>query len=110
MDAVVEDLAAIPQRQVHEFIQAGMENDPEGLLARTPEWDQDAWGVPISAAHMGYAMAVFAARTVKHSISLGARYSAEERASIHAVGQYAGYLMGIHLPGPSFSPNENHAW
>ena len=59
---------------------------------------------------MGYAMAVFAARTVKHSISLGARYSAEERASIHAVGQYAGYLMGIHPPGPSFSPNENHAW
>ena len=36
MDAVVEDLAAIPQRQVHEFIQAGMENDPEGLKDAPP--------------------------------------------------------------------------
>ena len=65
------------------------------LLAQTEEWDHDAWGVPISAAHVGYSAACFAARTVKHSESLGARYSAEERAGFHAVWRYAAYLMGI---------------
>ena len=63
MDAVVEDLAAIPQRQVHEFIQAGMENDPEGLkdappslrsffmdAPPDPEWlDHEAFGPGIRA-------------------------------------------------------------
>ena len=31
MDAVVEDLAQLPQRQVHQFIQAGMQEDHDGL-------------------------------------------------------------------------------
>lgn len=65
------------------------------LLAQTDEWEHDAWGVPVSAAHLGYAVACFATRTVKHSQSLGARYSAEERAGFHAVWRYAGHLMGI---------------
>ncbi len=65
------------------------------LLRQTPEWEHEAWGVPISAAHLGYAAACFAARTVKHSESLGAWYSTEERASFHAVWRYASYLMGI---------------
>ncbi|MCE2469130.1 MAG: DUF2236 domain-containing protein [Dehalococcoidia bacterium] len=65
------------------------------LLAETEEWDAAAWGVPISAAHLGYAVACFATRAVKHSMSLGARYSVEERVGFHAVWRYAGYLMGI---------------
>ena len=65
------------------------------LLAQTDEWQQDSWGVPLSAAHMGYAVACFAARTVRHSEVLGAQYDAEERAGFHAVWRYAGYLMGI---------------
>ena len=65
------------------------------LFAQTPEWDYDSWGVPISAAHLGYSIACFAARTVAHSEALGARYTAEERASFHQVWRYAGYLMGI---------------
>ena len=65
------------------------------LLAQTEEWESDNWGVPISAAHLGYAIACFAARTVKHSEALGARYSPEERVGFHAVWRYAGYLMGI---------------
>ena len=64
------------------------------LLAQTEEWEHDAWGVPVSAAHLGYAVACFAARTVKHSEALGARYSPEERAGFHAVWRYAGYMMG----------------
>ena len=77
------------------------------LLAQTEEWDHDAWGVPISAAHVGYSAACFAARTVKHSESLGARYSAEERAGFHAVWRYAAYLMGI--PESILFTDENHA-
>jgi len=65
------------------------------LLGQTTEWEHEAWGVPLSAAHMGYAVACFAARTIEHSEALGARYSTEERASFHDVWRYAGHLMGI---------------
>ncbi len=77
------------------------------LLGRTAEWEYDACGVPISAAHLGYAVACFAARSVKHSQSLGARYSAEERAGFHDVWRYAGYLMGI--PETILFTDEKHA-
>jgi hypothetical protein len=78
------------------------------LLSRTAEWEQDTWGVPVSAAHLGYSVACFAARTVKHSESLGARYSREERASFHHVWRYAGYLMGI--PETILFTDEAHAF
>ncbi|WP_419939442.1 oxygenase MpaB family protein [Candidatus Palauibacter sp.] len=77
------------------------------LLGRTAEWEHDAWGVPVSAAHLGYSVACFAARTVKHSESLGARYSTEERAGFHDVWRYAGYLMGI--PETILFTDEAHA-
>ncbi len=63
--------------------------------------------MPVSAAHLGYAVACFAARTVQHSESLGARYSTEERASFHDVWRYAGYLMGI--PETILYTDEAHA-
>ena len=65
------------------------------LLAASEEWDADELGVPVSAAHLGYAAACFAARSIKHSEALGARYTREERESYHAVWRYAGHLMGI---------------
>ena len=77
------------------------------LLGQTEEWEHDAWGVPISAAHVGYAISCFAARTVKHSETLGARYSTEERASFHDVWRYSGYLMGI--PETILFTDEKHA-
>ena len=77
------------------------------LLGKTAEWDHDALGVPISAAHLGYAIACFAARAVKHSTALGARYSEEERAGFHDVWRYAGYLMGI--PETILYTDETHA-
>ena len=77
------------------------------LLGETEEWDHDGCGVPLSAAHLGYAVSCFAARAIKHSESLGARYSAEERASFHAVWRYTGYLMGI--PESILFTDEEHA-
>ncbi|MCY4624628.1 MAG: oxygenase MpaB family protein [Chloroflexi bacterium] len=77
------------------------------LRAQTEEWDHDAWGVPLSSAHMGYAVACFATRSVIHSESLGARYNEEERAGFHDEWRYAGYLMGV--PETILFTDENHA-
>ena len=77
------------------------------LLAKTQEWEHDAWGVTISAAHLGYAVGCFASWCVKHSEALGARYSAEERAGYHSVWRCAGYLMGI--PETILLTDESHA-
>ncbi|MCY4559431.1 MAG: oxygenase MpaB family protein, partial [Chloroflexi bacterium] len=111
------------RHQMEIFLPGGLERYGEGwklsvrirfvhaqvrmLLGRTAEWEHDAWGVPVSAAHLGYAVACVAARTVKHSASLGARYSPEERAGFHAVWRYAGYLMGI--PETILFTDERHA-
>ena len=65
------------------------------LLNALDEWDTDAWGVPISAAHTGYALTAFSARMLQHMKSLGAKYDDEERDSFMAVWRYSGHLMGI---------------
>ena len=65
------------------------------LLNNSEDWDTEAWGVPISAAHLGYAISAFSARLLKHMKTLGAEYNAEEYASFMAVWRYSGYLMGI---------------
>ena len=36
------------------------------LLNNSEEWDTEAWGLPISAAHLGYAVSAFSARLLKH--------------------------------------------
>ena len=111
------------RHQMEIFLPGGLERYGEGwklsvrirfvhaqvrrLLGQNAEWEHDVWGVPISAAHLGYAVACFAARTVKHSESLGARYTAEERAGFHDVWRYAGYLMGI--PETILFADESHA-
>ena len=59
------------------------------------DWDTEAWGLPISAAHLGYAISAFSARLLKHMKTLGAKYDDEEYASFMAVWRYSGYLMGI---------------
>ena len=65
------------------------------LLNNSEDWDTEAWGAPISAAHLGYAISAFSARLLLHMKTLGADYSDEEYASFMAVWRYSGYLMGI---------------
>ena len=65
------------------------------LLGNSKDWDAEAWGVPISAAHLGFAISSFSARLLKHMKSLGAKYNDEEYDSFMAVWRYSGYLMGI---------------
>ena len=65
------------------------------LLNESGEWDHDAWGVPISAAHVGFAITAFSARLLMHLKSLGAVFDDEERDSFMAIWRYSGFLMGI---------------
>ena len=65
------------------------------LLAKSGDWDIDELGLPISSAHLGFAVSAFSARLLKHLKSLGASFDEEERRSFMAVWRYSGYLMGI---------------
>ncbi len=65
------------------------------LLRESDEWDLEAWGLPLSAAHLGFALTAFSARMLKHMKRLGASYTEEEAISFLAVWRYVGYLMGI---------------
>ena len=65
------------------------------LFGGSEEWDSAELGTPISAAHVGFAIAAFSARLLKHLKGLGASFSEEERRSFMAVWRYSGYLMGI---------------
>ena len=65
------------------------------LKESSEEWDAEAWGTPISAAHLGYAISAFSARLLMHMKTLGADYNQEEHDSFMAVWRYSGHLMGI---------------
>ena len=65
------------------------------LLNASDDWDYNAWGMPISSAHVGFAIAAFSARLLKHMKNLGAIYNDQERKSFMEVWRYSGHLMGI---------------
>lgn len=65
------------------------------LLAKSQDWDHEAWGTPLSAAHLGYAISVFSKRLLDYSTLLGANFTEEERKGVMDVWRYSGYLMGI---------------
>ena len=65
------------------------------LLNNSEDWDHGAWGAPVSAAHLGFAISVFSMRLLEYSMAVGARYNKEEQESVLAIWRYSGYLMGI---------------
>ena len=65
------------------------------LFKDTPEWNHDAWGLPISAAHVSVASACFSARMIQFSEMLGAQFNEEDRAGIMAVWCYTAHVMGV---------------
>ena len=65
------------------------------LLAKSDDWDHEAWGTPVSAAHLGFAISVFSKRLLEYSVLVGAQFSKEEQKSVLDVWRYAGYVMGI---------------
>ena len=73
------------------FIHARIRN----LLTKSDDWNHDAWGTPLSAAQLGFAIAVFSARLMQYSIQMGAIYNQEEIKSALSIWRYTGYVMGI---------------
>ena len=65
------------------------------LLNHSDEWNHEAWGMPVSAAHLGFAISVFSKRLVDYSLLVGAKLNEEEQESVIKVWRYTGYLMGI---------------
>jgi hypothetical protein len=65
------------------------------LLRKAPDWDAEAWGDPISAAHLAFAGSAFSARLLKHSRRIGVPFSKEESDSFMMIWLYSAYLMGI---------------
>ncbi len=65
------------------------------MLAQSDDWNHEAWGTPVSAAHLGFAISVFSKRLLEYSAGVGASFNSEENRSILDVWRYTGYLMGI---------------
>lgn len=65
------------------------------LLSNSDEWDLDAWGTPLSSAHIAYATAAFSGLLLQRAAMLGVTLTAEERASFMMIWRYSGWLMGV---------------
>ena len=65
------------------------------LLNQSDKWDLQAWGVPLSAAHMGLASAAFSGRLLRHAERLGIPFNDEERESFMQIWRYSMHLMGV---------------
>ncbi len=86
------------------FIHAQMRR----LLAQSDTWNHEAWGVPLSAAHMGgIALYTFSIRQFEHACSMGSEISQEQKDSIVCLWRYAGYLLGV--PESILFTNEQEA-
>lgn len=64
-------------------------------LARRPEWDDAAWGVPISQAYLAYTLVEFALIPMRAMRRIGAPYQPHEEAASYARWRYLGHLLGI---------------
>ena len=110
-DQGVRRLMQNNRHMLESFLPGGLERSGDGLklslrlrlvhaqvrklLLESNEWNSEAWGVPLSSAHLGMAIAGFSARLLHHMKRLGAKYNDEERRSFMAVWRYTGYIMGI---------------
>ncbi len=110
-DQGVRRLKQNNRHMLESFLPGGLDRDGDGLrlsvrvriihaqirhlLKTSGDWDSDAWGVPLSSAHMGFSITAFSARLLKHMKGLGAAFDDVERESFMAVWRYIGYLMGI---------------
>ncbi|MCE2492656.1 MAG: DUF2236 domain-containing protein [Alphaproteobacteria bacterium] len=73
------------------FVHARIRN----LLAKSDQWNHEAWGTPLSAANLGLAISIFSRRLLDYTSFLGGRFSTEEQESVLSVWRHTGFLMGI---------------
>ena len=105
------------------MIPEGLERDGEGwklsvrirlihgqmrhLFSRSGQWDSEAYGLPLHAAHIGLASALFSEQLMTHTRRLGVRMTAEERASFMHIWRCSAWLMGV--PETMLFRNESEA-
>ncbi len=65
------------------------------LLRLSDEWDIDTYGMPLSAAHMAFASAVFSAMMLRGVSKIGVSLSQEERDGYMHIWRYTAYLFGV---------------
>ena len=65
------------------------------LMKDCKDWDTEAWGTPISAAHIGFSSVVFSMRLLQHSMKVGSKFTAAEKESVMRLWRYVGWLMGV---------------
>ncbi len=64
-------------------------------LLVSEEWDQEAHGMPLSAAHIALASCNFSGMMLWAAGRIGARLNDEERDSFMQIWRYAAWLMGV---------------
>jgi hypothetical protein len=74
-------------RTIHALVRAALRDDPE--------WDLDAWGVPICQAFLGYTLIEFCLIPIRGMRAIGAPYLPQEEAAAYARWRYLGHLLGI---------------
>ncbi len=78
------------------------------LMSESDAWDHDAWGTPLSAAHIGgISLFTFSIRQFQHAMSMGSNITADERKSITAIWRYVGHILGV--PEALLFTNEEEA-
>ena len=65
------------------------------LFRDSEEWDHQAWGAPVSAAHLALSTAAFSARGLDFATMLGAALDEADRAGIMHVWSYTAHVMGV---------------
>lgn len=76
-------------------------------LLVSEDWDQEAHGMPLSAAHIALASCNFSGMMLWAAGRIGARLNDEERDSFMQIWRYAAWLMGV--PDALLFRNEDEA-
>lgn len=75
-------------RMIHAFVRQHLRD--------APEWDRDAWGEPISQAHLAYTIDEFCLVLLRALARIGVSFRAHEVADgFYARWRYLGYLLGV---------------
>ena len=76
-------------------------------ILNSEDWDQEAQGMPISAAHVALASCNFSGMMLSSAAKIGARLNDEERDSFMQIWRYTAHLIGV--PDSLLFSNETEA-
>jgi hypothetical protein len=74
-------------RMIHAHVRA--------RLSGHPDWDSEAWGLPIPQPYTAFTLAEFCSVALRAMRQLGVRYSDRELEDIRHLWRYVGHLVGV---------------